>query len=44
MLSCPVPIDKGSRFELADKTFPTLNEHQVFLPEKLHADVQAFCE
>ena len=42
MLARPVPVEKDNRFSLADKTFPSLNQHNVFLTEDDHKVVNSF--
>jgi SpoVK/Ycf46/Vps4 family AAA+-type ATPase len=38
----PIPVEKDSRLNLADKTLPNEEEHQVFLPEASNKLVNSF--
>lgn len=38
----PIPVEKDSRLDLADKSFPVTEGHNVFLPEASHKLVNSF--
>jgi SpoVK/Ycf46/Vps4 family AAA+-type ATPase len=42
MFSRPVPVEKDNRFSLADKTFPSLDEQTIFLPEHDQNTINSF--
>ncbi|MBB1338215.1 AAA family ATPase [Pseudoalteromonas sp. SR44-2] len=42
MFSRPIPVEKDSRFSLADKTYPTLQDKIIFLPAHDQKTIDSF--
>jgi SpoVK/Ycf46/Vps4 family AAA+-type ATPase len=43
-LSKPIPVEKESRFSLADKTHPTIEQIAIFLSDEVGVEVQSFIQ